>query len=803
MAIELPSSATNAVSSTNRLLSGSGVVSGLQNKAGELLKNVSNLLSGAGNGLRDLTSGTPGQFQEFIDYSTQAQEQNIVESIERGTSIVQIDAVPPFSNILHRYASYNYIWTMWVLRPYDLNFPDVTYRKGVTGDIILKSGSGDFDNRIPLTNYVSKTSNPSGKFEFYIDNVRIGGLIGLDKNTGNTNANSISFRIIEPYSMGLFFQTLQAAVAKTGYKAWNNIPIMLRLEFTGHLDQYNLNVKVPQATKYFPLKIMNISMKVSGNGSSYDCTAIPWNERAYSTAISSAPNPVAIEGKTVQEMLQSGPKSLQYAINFAQKKKAENANIPVSDQVLILFPLDPKTAADDAGNQDTGSPPGAKVDPSSLNTVNQNLYRRLGIKGELNPIQEKNVNTIGTSTMGFGDLQRAKQSFGEESEVYDEKAGVFKRGSIKIQSDQGVAEFAQGSNIPNMINQVILVSEYGRQALENTDEYGFVPWWRVESQLYLLDSDSNLAVTGNYATLAVYRVVPTAIHCSRFLPIEDRPKGVEELKKVALKEYNYIYTSKNLDIIDFNIEFNNGFYKQLTVDMGKRNQGVITKSQSGSDATSDTNSDGGTQPSASTQATPPTDATVFNNDSITVGSNKSPVGDDNPGTLAAKAFNDAINSMVDMVQLDLKILGDPYYLGDSNMGNYSAQKTSLRGINADGAIDGQSTEVYINVNFRNPIDIDYTTGLYEFGQGKVVPQFSGLYRVGEVQNEFNGGTFIQSLKLMKMPNQNTDKADAPTNGKTLVDTVKNTPVPSPEDANSEAPESDGETTGYENVEGGP
>jgi len=799
MGFDLGSAATNLVSSAvNKSLSSSGLVSGLQNKAGSLLSGVANkLLSGAGGLLKDLTSGIPGQFQQIIDYSTQAQKQDILGSLAQGTSIAQIEEKPPFANILNQYASYNYIWTMWVLRPYDLNFPDVTYRKGVTGDIILKSGSGEPDNRIPLTNYKSKTSNPSGKFDFFIDNVRIGGLIGLDKNTGNTNANSISFKVIEPYSLGLFFQTLQAAVYKSGSKSWNNVPIMLRLEFTGHKDQYELNVKVPKATKYFPLKIMNISMKVSGNGCTYDCTAIPWNERAYSTAISTAKSQVTIEGKTVQEMLQSGPKSLQYTLNKIEKDKADAKKTPVADKILILFPIDTKTSNSDGGDKDINKPPGAVVNPADLKIINQNLYKRLGVSGDVSPIQIDNVNTIGTSTMGFGDLQRAKQAFGEEAEVYDSKAGVFKRGSIKIESEQGVAEFAQGSNIPNMINQIILVSQYGRQALESVDNDGFVPWWRVETQLYLLDSDENVATTGNYATLAVYRVIPSAIHSSRFLPPEDRPKGIENLKKVALKEYNYIYTSKNIDIIDFNIEFNNGFYKQLTVDMGKRNQGVLTKSTTGSDATSETKTDSGkTPPTTNTEARPAKDGAPVINDAISIGSNKSPTGDDDPGTLAAKAFNEAINSMLDMVQLDLKILGDPYYLGDSNMGNYSAQKTNLRGINNDGAIDGQSTEVYITVNFRNPIDIDYTTGLYEFGQGKIVPQFSGLYRVGEVQNEFNNGLFTQSLKLMKMPNQDTDKNAAPKEGKTLVETIKNTPVPSPKEAAAEP-------NGYEDVVGGP
>jgi hypothetical protein len=147
-----------------------------------------------------------------------------------------------------------------------------------------------------------------------------------------------------------------------------------------------------------------------------------------------------------------------------------------------------------------------------------------------------------------------------------------------------------------------------------------------------------------------------------------------------------------------------------------------------------------------------------------------------------------------MIELNLKILGDPFYLGDSGMGNYTAQNTNLKGINADGAINYQSSEVFIRVNFRNPVDIDQTTGRYEFGKGKVVPQFSGLYRVGEVFNNFNKGIFTQDLKLMKMPNQDTEKQSNNSPATVLATQIANEPPPAPSDeAGAE----------YDGVEGGP
>lgn len=787
MGFDLGKAATTALTAVNKNLTLSNVVVGLATGGigAALLNSVKNsLLSGVAGGVKDL-SQTAGQANQEQDNSVTPQKQAINEQLEQSVEVKKIKETPPFPNVLHQYASYNYIWTMWVLRKNDLNFPDETYRKGVTGEILLKSGNGDPDNRVALTNYKSP-ANPTGKFDFFIDNVRIGGITGLDKNTGNTNANSITFKIKEPYSVGLFFQALQVSVAKSGYGAWNGVPLMLRLEFTGHLDQNRQKVKLDKATKYFPLKIMNISMKVDGGGCYYDCTAIPWNEQAYGTTISNAKKNVKIEGSNVQEMLQSGPKSLQWQLNDAEKDVAKDATTPNSDKILILFPADIKTRRDNGAAVDNSKPTGATVEPSKVNDMKaQDVYKKLGVDlaaDGVNLFQKTNVNPMGKATMGFGDLQKAKQDFGSESEVYDEKAGIFKRGNITINETKGIAEFAKGSGIPTMINEIILNSQYGRQALENQTDDGWVPWWKVETQLYILDGDETLKATGRYPTLAVYRVVPTYIHHSRFIAPTDKPKGIEELKRKAIKEYDYIYTSKNLDIIDFNIEFNNSFYKQLSADLGKNNIGVVSKSQTGAEATPEAPKDSGkTVPPQSDKAPLPIDSIRVSNSGLNTETTGVVGGtaDNDPGTLAARSFNDAINFIGDMMELSLKILGDPFYLGDSGMGNYTAQNTDLKGINADGAINHQSSEVFIKVNFRNPVDIDPTTGRYDFGKGKIVPQFSGLYRVGEVQNNFNNGIFTQDLKLMKMPNQDTDKQSDANKATTLANRIAEVPPPSP------------------------
>ena len=61
----------------------------------------------------------------------------------------------------------------------------------------------------------------------------------------------------------------------------------------------------------------------------------------------------------------------------------------------------------------------------------------------------------------------------------------------------------------------------------------------------------------------------------------------------------------------------------------------------------------------------------------------------------------------------------------------------------DGSMNYQSGEVDIVVNFRTPIDLDPSTGLYKFD--KRVDQFSGLYQIFEVESKINQNKFTQTI----------------------------------------------------------
>jgi hypothetical protein len=106
----------------------------------------------------------------------------------------------------------------------------------------------------------------------------------------------------------------------------------------------------------------------------------------------------------------------------------------------------------------------------------------------------------------------------------------------------------------------------------------------------------------------------------------------------------------------------------------------------------------------------------------------------------------------DLVTIDLEILGDPYWLVDSGMNNYFASAASPTAqITDDGTMNYESGNVYIYLTFRTPIDVNTTTGLYDFSQVGEDSPFGGIYRIVLCENTFVDGNWKQKLKCVRMP----------------------------------------------------
>lgn len=677
----------------------------------------------------------------------------------------------PQPNMLSSYATYNYIISLGVLTANDVNNPDSTYMAGKQVPLICKSANADPFNRIKTV---------YGKFDFFIDNLQIDSLIGFDSGH-NSNATTLGFDIVEPHSMGMFMIACQQAAYNAGHLNWHDAPFLLKIEFRGNKVDGSM-LLIPNATRYVPFKFSALNMKVTHEGAKYSCQGYPWAAAALTQQHSKFTADVSIQGKTVKEMLQTGERSLQVVLNEKLEQAKKNKQVGLPDKIVILFPDKPESGSgggsSENGSSATTSPSGGGGDVWSTIKVKEVTNSETN---SVNYEQTMGYNDIGSSDMNFDATKKAATPIAPIKQVYDETLKGYDRSKLKIDYSLGQFQFVQGTDVFNAINQVLLQSKYVTDVLEQTAlaEDGFVPWFRIDTQVFLQESQENYKTTGLPPKVVVYRIVPYNVHIGKTSPPNVKPPGYDTMMTNAVKVYNYIFTGKNSEVINFNINYESAFMGVMAADNGNNSIGEKTAANvSGSKTKSidKTKTVYGQQPSDKEGANPSARSAFLTNlptDGFGGG------GPDTAEVRAAKLFHHVITNPAEMTALDMEIWGDPYFFAQSGLGNYTSKPTGNPNLNKDGTVNWQNGEVDIVVNFRTPIDTDMNTGLMRFGGGGSAPviKFSGLYQVTGLVNKFQGGKFTQVLTGIRRPLQEDPRPPAPASEAGLTTSQEQKPAP--------------------------
>jgi len=742
-----------------------------------LAKELSGLKAQSEAQLQAATKNLPGQVKDLVKDPLGAFNVDISKLLSAPSmagATLSADGLPPYPNPLGIFASYTYILTLSVLTDNAVANPETTYRTGVPQRIICKSAAGDPTNRV---------NTAYGKFDFFIDNLQMESIVGWSKATKNTSATSIDFQITEPYSMGMFMQALSLACQETGpNQTYITTPLLLTIQFRGFTEQ-NETVDLPQFTRYQPIKLKSINMKVTGKGSVYDVSAFPHNDAGFSDKYKNLKNNISVRGKTVQEILQTGEKSLQAVMNQFYQSQVADGLIKIPDQIAIIFPKDIATSTAPSNATQKENNTTATTNPKTA-AANMTLFQKLGVteSSTKNLIQApESCNALGAASLGFNSERKGDSSFGKESGSFDPKTQTYTLGNVTIDVASGEFKFSQNTDIVNAINQVLLQSDYARQALKpaQIDSNGMLPWWRIETQLYQLSTDENMAKSGTKPSLVVYRVVPYKVHSGKLMPPNTPAPGLENLKRQCIKEYNYIYTGKNLDILDFSIQTNAGYYNQLAATVSRN---TIDVKQQANDSGKDANDSSISIPDGEkTTVTGSPGSRVLAVGTSTSTDRKGGGGPETAATRVARQAHDAFIEGVDMIGCDLKILGDPYYISDSGIGNYTAQTIKgYQNLNVNGAMDYQTSEVHIIVNFRTPTDFNERTGMYNFGSTELLTSYSGLFKVNKVTHSFQSNKFTQVLHLQRIGMQEAVQARLARGNDTSSKMASAEPVPTPD-----------------------
>jgi hypothetical protein len=645
--------------------------------------------------------------------------------------------LPGIPNALEQFASYTTLFTLAVLTKEQYNNP-FKYRSGDFEDNqVVFSSAGRFDD-------TKRANTKYGTPEYYVDNLKINTVIAPNEGTGTSNAISLSFDIYEPYSVGLFLQTLAVAANRAGFPNYLKAVFCLKIEFLGFTDNGQLFNGVQP--KYFLLQLRKANMSVTEAGSNYAVEAVPFNHQGFSGIVNTLINDVSLVGSTVQELLATGPRSLQQALNDRENEYISAKQKKIPDRYEIHFPPTSDSPI-------PGIEPGGSVNRATVNKTNQ----RIVASSAANANNDANFqqNNIGSSGFGFKIDSGGNYVAPTAGATVDEATGKIVRDKLTIDPKRRTFHYAQSQSIIAVISQAIMSSEYAFKVLtEKPDKNGRYNWFRIDVQAQLLDFDS---LTGDYAKRYIFRVMPYKVHSSVFTNPNAIPQGYDNLEKEIVKTYSYIYTGLNNDVLKLDVNLNMAFY-DATVPSPPQKAGRADNPDVSSSGEPDKTAPSGQEGNAGLEAQfSRTGSNSTKPDpkagALLSGGSGNLTSEEIVANNFQKAFLD--NGHANMINVDLEILGDPYWLVDNGIGGYIPGPGQTEMITEDGTANYEAGDIYIYIRWRSPIEPKESAGDYLFIEEKVSP-FSGIYKVIKCENVFSSGVYKQTLNCVRMPRQAPD-----------------------------------------------
>jgi hypothetical protein len=688
----------------------------------------------------------------------------------------------PQPNPLHQYASYTYNLSLHCLTQSQynqlINNPSTTFKPQKT----LIGGA----NR-----YNGPERDSAFQEEFYFDNLKFETVISMTQSSRGFNVYNLNFTLIEPYGLTLLNRILDLS-RQINMPNYVEIPYLLEIKFFGS-DDTGKYANIDQQTKLIPIRIINMTIKAGTKGSEYQITAVPYNNLAHLQSVQTTKANYEITSRTVGEVFASagaGAASVESQIagynlanNVNQQAQANQVAINQSNQLLaasgvneVDLPPDSTRQAPGATASATPPPslPAARITASSF-THAFNLWQKYTASSKYQTIPDeiafvidpeiasskivepKQVDPGRTSVQTANGTNPASQS--TNLPATSPKPGVdFTKSIFSINA---------GSNINTIINNMIVNSEYIQKQISdsNTQQSGAgsagarsspIKWFKITSKIELKQFDSTRNLFGKKITYYIQKYS----HYNMTFPgaSKARPTG-------SVKNYNYIYTGKNTDILDFNIQFNALYTNQVMVNRANM---LALNENPGAGNSGQNNAKAETQVPFSID---PNMITYFSGaqSNITGGFH------DTSQKENASNFADSIYTAfgADLLKLDLKIIGDPQFIKQDEV-LFSSRGNNQQLI-AGGSLAMDSGEIFAQVTFKTPVDIDEATGLSRANSKWKEVYWSGLYKVQMVSNEFTRGKFTQTLTLIRLRDKppipaapSTSGAGRPTTGQTTA-----------------------------------
>jgi len=653
-------------------------------------------------------------------------------------------------NELHKFASYNSLFTLSALNQADIENTK-TLLTGKPHDIIIKSGgiadSNSASHAESSANNWERQLDPNNAFNKTVDNARMGAVLGKSSSTFKrdrdlyfkevtlnaipglnekrrlTSVTQITMTIIEPAGITLF-ERMRAAAANNGYLDHLDAPYLLTVEFAGfdELGNHPPDIKKERLKRVIPVKMTNMELDVNQGGTVYTATAIPYNEFAYFDQYNYPRTSGTLFSK--DQKLSTVVQDLEDILNRQNEDETKTSGVSIPDKYEISI--------DESFNPQGVTINNEFFNESPMTSQSVDPGFRKALTGDT---AGSNFMQINTTTSVIKILEEAMKSDPKFSDINFKKWKSKVADTLSAADDKGGAQavYEESKNKSNMWFDYFRI----RASVVPTEQYDLKRQTNVKKIKFV--------------------VSPYRVHAYS-LSIPGVSTG-QNFKNFVYKTYDYIFTGDNVDVLDLGINYKVAYFqsrlKDVESDASRKNkyaQSSTTK-QRGTDNPDDTVQDqnityrGGPGLSKSN------------------GTNKTGGG----FTFVDQFIDELTHPLADMVNIRMEILGDPAWMGQSQFIPAVPEKVA-DGVSKDDTIDfwrGNLNAVWdvkrgcynpdlaepiIMLNFKMPTDLDNMKGIYEMGSTQQ-GMFSGLYRVIQVEHNFNSGRYTNVLHLTRFNNQ--------------------------------------------------
>ena len=621
----------------------------------------------------------------------------------------------PSENILHNYRIFTYRITLAVVSAEE--HQTQSYKQ--TGfDYVIFSSHGKIPDTGPITsNAGSKTlaeiqkftsmlsDSTSKNYDFFLEDLHIKSYMSSVRDW----ATDIRLKVVEPYSVDTFLTSIATGVGQKRYRNLDKSTVfVIKIDFVGYSDKSEIPEVIPYTTRYYPVYFKTFKANLTQQGTTYDITCAPLNDSARLDDVNVIPQTLKASGNTVGEVL----KSLEDSLNSIRKDNKAQANT-LTNRYKIVFV--------DEENKIIDSPIAA-----------YKMFDPLTDKGNMKFLENKKsyIELVKDKDVATNNSQERKISFNVNG----------KDGIINI--------------VDNIITDSYYVVDKIRTEFKNAhDGEGFVDWWRISASLKDIEFDPG---TNTNVREVLIKISPRKVQYSKLISLFN-PTYVtpaKDFEKMTARKYEWLFTGNNKDIINFNITFNQMWFKMLSSKLGRT---AATPGESKEIAKNQE------QPKQTSNALP---VESGSNDPVYPGSAKvtyrEPLdakvrdgGETVPMHALARDINALVNNPYEQVEADIEILGDPMWLGTQFIDNgavVGAGKSRL--FTTDGGAAFRTVDPIVRVLAYSPRDFDSKGFLSNEENGtRDLSKLSAYYTVREVDSTFSNGVFKQKLKCNRATQQ--------------------------------------------------